>query len=80
MNFFVFNTNSNTIAIASDFWVFVATWLPLTLINGLIYGLWYWYSSESRRQKNEKRGRRRDLFNIKMANPRRKARGSGTIV
>jgi len=81
MNFFVFNTNTNTITIAGDFWVFVATWLPLTLITGLIYWLWYWYTSEGRCHKNEKCGKKRqDLFNIKMPNPRQKARGLGTIV
>lgn len=42
MNFFVFNTTSNHITIASDFWVFIATWLPLTFITGAIYVLTLW--------------------------------------
>jgi len=39
MNFFVFDTVSATITIAHDFWIFVATWLPLTFITGAIYVL-----------------------------------------
>ncbi|KAF2671065.1 hypothetical protein BT63DRAFT_207541 [Microthyrium microscopicum] len=35
MNFFVFDTTTRRIVIGHDFWVFILTWLPLTLITGL---------------------------------------------
>jgi Mg2+ and Co2+ transporter CorA len=43
MNFFVFDTTSQNIAIANDFWIFVATWLPLTAITVAVYigTLWF---------------------------------------
>jgi len=37
MNFFAFDTVSKNIIIARDFWIFIATWLPLTLITGALY-------------------------------------------
>jgi hypothetical protein len=39
MNFFVFDSGSKAIRISNDFWIFVATWLPLTLITGTLYML-----------------------------------------
>lgn len=39
MNFFVFDQDARQIVIAKDFWIFLATWLPLTVITGLIYVL-----------------------------------------
>jgi hypothetical protein len=39
MNFFVFDSSSKAIRISNDFWIFVATWLPLTLITGTLYML-----------------------------------------
>lgn len=37
MNFFVFDQVKRHIAIADDFWVFVATWLPLTMVTAAMY-------------------------------------------
>ncbi|GKZ53938.1 hypothetical protein AnigIFM49718_008723 [Aspergillus niger] len=45
MNFFVFDEDSRQIVIAKDFWVFLATWLPLTLVTGLIYVLIVWFDA-----------------------------------
>lgn len=39
MNFFVFNEQTREIVIARDFWIFIATWLPLTLITMGVYVL-----------------------------------------
>jgi hypothetical protein len=36
-NFFVFNEKTRKIVIGKDFWVFILTWLPLTLLTGLVY-------------------------------------------
>ena len=51
MNFFVFDTDSRTISIANDFWIFVATWLPLTLLTVAIYGLTVLSSSRAKGRK-----------------------------
>ncbi|PWY64183.1 hypothetical protein BO83DRAFT_146261 [Aspergillus eucalypticola CBS 122712] len=45
MNFFVFDEDLRQIVIAKDFWVFLATWIPLTLITGLIYVLIVWFDA-----------------------------------
>ncbi|PYI31514.1 hypothetical protein BP00DRAFT_343708, partial [Aspergillus indologenus CBS 114.80] len=45
MNFFVFDTDARQIVIAHDFWVFIATWLPLTLATGLVYVLIVWFDA-----------------------------------
>jgi hypothetical protein len=79
MNFFVFNTSTNSIKIAGDFWVFIVTWLPLTFVTGFIYWIWYCYSSENR-HKNEKGGKKQDLFHIRRNYPSERVRGSGIIV
>lgn len=42
MNFFVFDAESRGLAMGANFWVFVATWLPLTGITVLIYILTLW--------------------------------------
>ncbi|KAF2705205.1 hypothetical protein K504DRAFT_506155 [Pleomassaria siparia CBS 279.74] len=39
MNFFLFDEESNKLRISPDFWIFLATWLPLTLFTGCIYML-----------------------------------------
>jgi len=39
MNFFLFNQQTRGIEISNDFWIFIATWLPLTLITGTLYML-----------------------------------------
>lgn len=43
MNFFDFDVHSRSITIAHDFWVFIATWLPLTFITGALYMVIVWY-------------------------------------
>ncbi|PWY91787.1 hypothetical protein BO94DRAFT_533242 [Aspergillus sclerotioniger CBS 115572] len=45
MNFFVFDNDARQIVIAKDFWVFLATWLPLTMVTGLIYVLIVWFDA-----------------------------------
>jgi hypothetical protein len=42
MNFFVFDANSNALAMGDNFWVFTATWLPLTAITVAVYVLTLW--------------------------------------
>jgi len=37
MNFFIFDHVKKKIAIANDFWVFIATWLPLTMVTAAMY-------------------------------------------
>lgn len=37
MNFFGFDSERMEITIGHDFWIFIATWLPLTLLTGAIY-------------------------------------------
>jgi Mg2+ and Co2+ transporter CorA len=37
MNFFYFDQERGKIVIAEDFWIFLASWLPLTLITAAIY-------------------------------------------
>jgi hypothetical protein len=37
MNFFLYNEDTRRIQISNDFWIFIATWLPLTLITGTLY-------------------------------------------
>lgn len=52
MNLFGFDSKSKQITIGNDFWMFIATWLPLTLMTGAIYllvVLWSW------REKSKKR-------------------------
>jgi hypothetical protein len=39
MNFFLFNPESKQLEISPDFWMFIATWLPLTLLTGGSYVL-----------------------------------------
>ena len=38
MNLFVFNPQTRRLVIADDFWIFVVTWLLLTLLTFLGYG------------------------------------------
>ncbi|PYH92926.1 hypothetical protein BO71DRAFT_431468 [Aspergillus ellipticus CBS 707.79] len=45
MNFFDFDDNARKITIAKDFWVFLATWLPLTMVTGLIYVWIMWFDA-----------------------------------
>ncbi|QDS67852.1 hypothetical protein FKW77_007579 [Venturia effusa] len=37
MNFFGFDTKTRQITIGNDFWIFIATWLPLTLMTVAVY-------------------------------------------
>ena len=39
MNFFTFDGEARRINISDDFWKFVVTWIPLTLLTFLGYGL-----------------------------------------
>ena len=57
MNLFVFNQQTMRIMIADDFWIYIATWIPLTLLTFVGYGLlvlrhkpraengWHWLSN-----------------------------------
>ncbi|KUJ15959.1 uncharacterized protein LY89DRAFT_587507 [Mollisia scopiformis] len=44
-NFFVFDQNAYQITIAHDFWIFIATWLPLTFITGALYIAVLWFDA-----------------------------------
>jgi Mg2+ and Co2+ transporter CorA len=48
MNFFAFDTATWRLSIGHNFWIFVATWLPLTLITGAIYILTLLFHARSR--------------------------------
>lgn len=37
MNFFAFNQQNRSFVIAKEFWIYVAAWLPLTLLTLLAY-------------------------------------------
>ncbi|KAF1355799.1 hypothetical protein EJ07DRAFT_131126 [Lizonia empirigonia] len=37
MNLFVFDTTTGKLRVSPDFWIFIAVWLPLTLITGGLY-------------------------------------------
>jgi len=37
MNFFGFDAIKKQITIGDDFWIFIATWLPLTFLTAAIY-------------------------------------------
>ncbi|KAF2687942.1 hypothetical protein K458DRAFT_294629 [Lentithecium fluviatile CBS 122367] len=50
MNFFIFNPESRNLEISPDFWIFIATWLPLTLITGGIYVLILYIDSRLKRK------------------------------
>ena len=39
MNFFTFNQHTMKIVIAEDLWIYIATWLPLTLLTLLGYAV-----------------------------------------
>ncbi len=42
MNFFIFDQERWQIAISDNFWVFIATWIPLTLVTGAVYMIIVW--------------------------------------
>ena len=42
MNLFVFNQQTRRIMIAQDFWIYIATWIPLTVLTFLGYRLLVW--------------------------------------
>lgn len=58
MNFFAFNERTARLVIAEDFWIYVATWLPLTMLTFLGYVImvlrrkscedeeWHWQRSK----------------------------------
>jgi len=53
-NYFVFDTDSQRIIIAKDFWVFVAFWLGLTFVTGFVYVLTYmWKRLNSKSRSDE---------------------------
>ena len=39
MNLFVFNQQTMKLMIADDLWIYIATWIPLTLLTFLGYRL-----------------------------------------
>lgn len=51
MNFFDFDSKSRQLAIGDNFWIFIATWLPLTFVTAAIYILVLFLSW---RKKNKK--------------------------
>lgn len=45
MNFFVFDTNAQGLVMGDNFWIFTATWLPLTAITVAVYVLTLWFDA-----------------------------------
>ena len=39
MNFFTFDSHTMKIVVAEDLWIYIATWLPLTLLTLLGYAV-----------------------------------------
>ena len=39
MNFFTFDPNTMKIVVSEDLWIYIATWLPLTLLTLLAYAV-----------------------------------------
>ncbi|KAF1846865.1 uncharacterized protein K460DRAFT_49333 [Cucurbitaria berberidis CBS 394.84] len=50
MNFFLFNPISKQLEISPDFWIFIATWLPLIFITGAVYVLILYLDSKLKRK------------------------------
>jgi hypothetical protein len=50
MNFFLFDPVSKRLKISPDFWIFIATWLPLIFITGGIYVLILYLDSKLKRK------------------------------
>jgi len=50
MNFFLFDQETKKLQVSPDFWIFVATWIPLTLITGGIYMLILFFDSRIKRK------------------------------
>jgi hypothetical protein len=46
MNLFVFDEPTGKLKISPDFWIFIAVWLPLTLITG---GVYVWVKARTKR-------------------------------
>lgn len=64
MNFFTFDQQAMRIVVAEDLWIYVATWLPLTFLTLLGYGVvvllvtpserrWHWLSQKRPRRNNQ---------------------------
>jgi hypothetical protein len=56
MNFFGFDAIKKQIVMGEDFWIFIATWLPLTFLTGAIYLFVLflgWRAKEGRQSKGQ---------------------------
>jgi len=42
-NFFLFDTSLNILRIANNFWIFLVSWLPLTVFTIALYFTIVWY-------------------------------------
>lgn len=51
MNFFLFNPTSKQLEISPDFWIFIATWLPLTFITAALYVFILYIDSKLKQKK-----------------------------
>jgi len=51
MNFFHFDPKARRIVIAGDFWIYLATWLPLTLVTIALYSLMRLNKKESKEKE-----------------------------
>ncbi|KAH7134921.1 hypothetical protein B0J11DRAFT_424563 [Dendryphion nanum] len=51
MNFFLLNPESKRFQISPDFWIFVITWIPLTLVTGGMYVLFLYLHAKRQGQQ-----------------------------
>lgn len=64
MNFFTFDTDQNRIIVADNFWLFLTSWLPLTLLTGGIYLALTWFNDrrkQTKKSNHKKYQRLKDL-------------------
>lgn len=72
MNFFVFNGDTKRIEIANDFWKYVVTWIPLTLLTWTFIVFWLrWTRYTTRMQGTESFWRFERWWNVMRPRPRR---------
>ncbi|EAT82301.1 hypothetical protein SNOG_09966 [Parastagonospora nodorum SN15] len=58
MNFFLFDTETRKLVISPNFWIFIATWLPLIFLTGAVYVLILFMNSRSKKKPFSLWGRR----------------------
>ena len=62
MNLFMFDQHSKRIVMAENFWIYAATWIPLTLLTIFVYGVClFWKASALNRWRWMERNRAQDV-------------------